>query len=203
MTAFMFLKIDRPCSTAATIVEKLSLANTISEASLATSVPPMPMATPMSACFRAGASFTPSPVIATISSCSFNIFTTICLCLGSMREKTAPSLPRSAIMLFSTSARSAWDMSANSLPVRDLAETSESGARIPSCREMASAVTLLSPVVMKTLMPALLHAAIASIHSGRGGSMIPTRPTNTMPCSTAAKPLGSQSTAWPGWDGPS
>lgn len=91
----MFLKIDRPCSTAATIVEKLSLANTISssaqlrcderifpnirqtqtmdhrtsltpraaEASLATSVPPMPMATPMSACFRAGASFTPSPVL--------------------------------------------------------------------------------------------------------------------------------------------
>jgi len=49
-----------------TIVEKLSSARTMSLASLATSVPVIPMATPMSASFRAGASFTPSPVIATM-----------------------------------------------------------------------------------------------------------------------------------------
>ena len=47
-----------------TMVEKLSSARTMSEASLATSVPAMPMATPMSASFSAGASFTPSPVMA-------------------------------------------------------------------------------------------------------------------------------------------
>lgn len=41
--------------------EKLSSANTISEADLATAVPD-PMAIPISAFFRAGASFTPSPV---------------------------------------------------------------------------------------------------------------------------------------------
>ena len=37
----------------------------MSAASLATSVPLMPMAMPMSAFFSAGASFTPSPVMAT------------------------------------------------------------------------------------------------------------------------------------------
>ena len=62
----MFEKIARPSSTAATIVAKLSSASTMSAASLETSVPVMPIATPMSAVFRAGASLTPSPVIATV-----------------------------------------------------------------------------------------------------------------------------------------
>ncbi len=55
----------RPSSTAALIVAKLSSVRTMSAASLETSVPLMPMATPMSACFSAGASLTPSPVMAT------------------------------------------------------------------------------------------------------------------------------------------
>jgi hypothetical protein len=49
------------------MVVKLSSSSTMSLASLLTSVPVMPMAMPMSACFSAGASFTPSPVIATNS----------------------------------------------------------------------------------------------------------------------------------------
>ena len=61
----MFAKIARPSSTAATIEAKLSSASTMSAASFETSVPVMPMAMPMSAFFSAGASFTPSPVIAT------------------------------------------------------------------------------------------------------------------------------------------
>ena len=61
----MLEKIARPSSTAATIEAKLSSASTMSAASLETSVPVMPIATPMSAVFRAGASLTPSPVIAT------------------------------------------------------------------------------------------------------------------------------------------
>ena len=56
----------RPASTAATIVAKLSSVSTIVEASRATSVPDRPIAIPMSARRSAGASFTPSPVIATI-----------------------------------------------------------------------------------------------------------------------------------------
>ena len=59
--SYMFL----PCLTASTIVTKLSSNKTISAAFFATSVPPFPIAIPISAFFKAGASFTPSPVIAT------------------------------------------------------------------------------------------------------------------------------------------
>lgn len=51
----------RPSSTADTIDEKLSSAKTISDADLATAVPD-PIAIPISAFFKAGASLTPSPV---------------------------------------------------------------------------------------------------------------------------------------------
>ena len=46
---------------------KLSSVRMMSEASLATSVPAMPMAKPTSAFFSAGASLVPSPVTATTS----------------------------------------------------------------------------------------------------------------------------------------
>ena len=55
----------RPSSTAWTIEAKLSSVRIMSAASLATSVPARPMATPMSAFLSAGASLTPSPVTAT------------------------------------------------------------------------------------------------------------------------------------------
>ena len=54
----------RPSSTADTMEAKLSSTRIMSAAAFATSVPVMPMAMPMSACLRADASFTPSPVIA-------------------------------------------------------------------------------------------------------------------------------------------
>ena len=57
----------RPFATALIIVAKLSSVRIMDAASLETSVPMIPMATPMSAFFKAGASFTPSPVMATIS----------------------------------------------------------------------------------------------------------------------------------------
>ena len=64
-----FLRLSyspRPSSTALTIVAKSSSVRIITAASFETSVPVMPIATPMSACLRAGASFTPSPVMATM-----------------------------------------------------------------------------------------------------------------------------------------
>ena len=61
----MLPTMPRPSSTAATIEAKLSSVRIIAAASLLTSVPVMPMAMPMSAFLSAGASFTPSPVIAT------------------------------------------------------------------------------------------------------------------------------------------
>ncbi len=78
----MFSYIPLPSFTAATIVEKLSSVNIISAAFLATSVPVIPMAHPIFATFNAGASFTPSPVIATISPWSCRAFTILTLCSG-------------------------------------------------------------------------------------------------------------------------
>ena len=63
----MLSKMRRPSRTACTIVVKLSSSSTIAAASRATAVPRDPMATPMSASRSAGASLTPSPVIATTS----------------------------------------------------------------------------------------------------------------------------------------
>ena len=64
--AFRILSyIFLPCFTASTIVTKLSSASIISAAFFATSVPFFPIAIPISAFFKAGLSFTPSPVIAT------------------------------------------------------------------------------------------------------------------------------------------
>jgi len=70
MYAMNFLMLPNtvlPSSMALTMVAKWSSSNTMSAASLATSVPHIPIATPMSACFRAGASLTPSPVTVTTS----------------------------------------------------------------------------------------------------------------------------------------
>ncbi len=81
----MFAKIARPSSTAATIDAKLSSDSTMSAASFETSVPVMPIATPMSAFFSAGASFTPSPVMATTAPERFSASTMRSLCSGSTR----------------------------------------------------------------------------------------------------------------------
>lgn len=64
MNCFVLLYIALPSATALTMVAKLSSASTMLLACLATAVPE-PMAMPMSALLRAGASLTPSPVIAT------------------------------------------------------------------------------------------------------------------------------------------
>ena len=70
------------------MVAKLSSVRITSEASFATSVPTIPIETPMSACFSAGASFTPSPVIATIWPCDCQACTMRTLCSGATRAYT-------------------------------------------------------------------------------------------------------------------
>ncbi len=62
-------KMPLPVFTPCFMDEKLSSVITISEVSLAKSVPVIPIATPAFANFRAGASLIPSPVIAHINSC--------------------------------------------------------------------------------------------------------------------------------------
>ena len=70
------------------MVAKLSSVRIITAASLETSVPVMPIATPMSAVFRAGASFTPSPVIATTLPFSLSSRTRRTLSSGATRATT-------------------------------------------------------------------------------------------------------------------
>ena len=79
---------------------KSSSVSTMSAASLATSVPVMPMATPMSACLSAGASLTPSPVMATTWPLDCSASTRRSFCSGVTRAKT---LVRSASSMNSSS----------------------------------------------------------------------------------------------------
>src|SRR5262245_19430280 len=78
--------MTRPCSTAATMVAKLSSVMISDADSLATSVPLIPIATPMSALLRAGASLTPSPVMATNWPRCCSASTSRGLCRGETRE---------------------------------------------------------------------------------------------------------------------
>ena len=118
----VLLKMLRPCSIAETIVAKLSSASTISAASFATSVP-VPIATPISARFSAGASFTPSPVIATTSLFFWSRSTSWLLCDGSVRERMTT--------LLATLAFFSGDIASNSRPVNDRSCTSSSGPNRP------------------------------------------------------------------------
>ena len=43
-----------------------------------------------------------------------------------------------------------------------------------------------TPVIMTGLMPARRQVATATLHSGRGGSIIPTRPIKVSPCSNSS-----------------
>ena len=82
-----FPKILLPSSTANTMVEKLSSINTKSLAFCVTAVPLRPMATPTSAHFSAGASLTPSPVMATTCPEAIKLATMATLSLGKARQK--------------------------------------------------------------------------------------------------------------------
>ncbi len=64
----------------ATIEVKLLSMTMMSEASLVTAVPVFPIAIPTDASFKAGASLTPSPVIATTFCCFFQARTIFNLC---------------------------------------------------------------------------------------------------------------------------
>ena len=129
-----------PSSTALTIVAKLSSVRIITAASLETSVPVMPIAMPMSACLSAGASLTPSPVIADDVALALEDVDEADLVLGRDAGDDADVVdlarrPASSLI------------AANSAPV--IARPS-----MPSWRAIASAVTAWSPVIIRTWMPA-------------------------------------------------
>ena len=170
-------KILLPSSMALTMVAKLSSAMTISEASLVTSVPVLPMATPISAAVRAGASFTPSPVMATMWPLAFRASTmrTLCSAVTLANTDTSSMCSRRSSELI----RSSWTPSITSpLP-------------IPSSLPMALAVRRWSPVIMTVLMPAILLTLIASGTSFLGGSIMPVRPAKISPDSMQSTSTGS------------
>ena len=77
--------MTRPSSMAAAIVSNRSSCRTMDAASLATSVPRSPMATPTSDFLSAGASLTPSPSMATISPRAWSASITVSLSCGATR----------------------------------------------------------------------------------------------------------------------
>ena len=131
LIAFRILRYTfRPLATALIIVAKLSSVRIMEAASLETSVPIFPMATPMSAFLRAGASLTPSPVMATIWPFRCHALTILILCSGDTRAYT---LIRSRFRSSSSSA-----MSSSSGPLTAIPPS----FNIPIFSAMAAAVIL-------------------------------------------------------------
>ena len=133
MTIFLTLAYTpRPCSTALMMLAKLSSSRIMVAASRDTSVPVRPIATPISALLRAGASFTPSPVTATICSMLFSAETTCILCSGATRAKIT------SCGSCSSAFRSSDVIDSRSTPV--ITRTSRSPRTMPMRRAIASAV---------------------------------------------------------------
>ncbi len=85
----IFLKMVRPSLMASTMVAKLSSLSVRSATDRETSVPFLPMATPMCASLSAGASLTPSPVMVTMSPFALSALMMRSLCSGLTRAKMA------------------------------------------------------------------------------------------------------------------
>ncbi len=161
------------------MVAKLSSVRVMSAAPFATSVPVIPIAQPMSAAFSAGASLTPSPVMATTWPFRCHAFTIRILFSGDTRAYTAMC----SIWLSSSASVSVSSVA----PVMALSESS----RMPRALAMAEAVTIWSPVIMTGLMPALRQVATAALASGRGGSIMPSRPKKVRLCSNPSGVIDS------------
>ena len=152
------------------------------------------MATPTSARFSAGASLTPSPVMATTAPSACSASTRRSLCSGLVRAKTVASR--------ATRRRPPWSRPSSSGPVTAFG----SWAR-PSWRAMASAVATWSPVIILIPIPAARQSRTAAIASVRGGSISPSSPRKTRPpsispmTSRAGSPgmvrVATASTRWP------
>mmetsp|Transcript_39545 Transcript_39545/g.92568 ORF Transcript_39545/g.92568 Transcript_39545/m.92568 type:complete len:230 (+) Transcript_39545:173-862(+) len=171
----------------------------ISAAFCATCVPVCPMAKPTSARLRAGASLVPSPVTATVwgtpmRDCWMPV-TRVSLSRGEERARTrrwGHILSNSAWSMVSSSLTT---LSLKSIPVmmQRSEAASSSGVRMPHFLAMAAAVRGLSPVTIRTTMPAPLHVLIASGTSARTGSSRPTRPMRVRPCSQLSLSSGTSS----------
>ena len=160
----MLLYILLPSSTATTIVEKESSIKTMSDADFVTSVPVIPIPIPTWASLIAGASFTPSPVIATIFPLFWSAKTILSLWAGFTLAYTEYLLT----IFFSSSSL----YLSSSLP----SIASLSLSIIPTFFAIAVAVSIESPVIIIGLMPAFLHKMTLFLTLSLGGSIIPKIP---------------------------
>mmetsp|Transcript_39313 Transcript_39313/g.77512 ORF Transcript_39313/g.77512 Transcript_39313/m.77512 type:complete len:221 (+) Transcript_39313:1336-1998(+) len=193
----------RPSSMPSTMAEKSSESKIMSAASLETSVPAMPMAHPMSACDKAGESFTPSPVTATMWPIFCAALTMRSFWVGLVRANTTS--------LYSiTCWISASDMLSKSVPAHTIASemAAASCCEIPlsSIRSwmggvfmmftvlaMAAAVMGWSPVTITTFTPARCAESTELGTASRGGSMRAMRPMYTRLSEVSARPLSLHS----------
>ena len=133
-----------------------------------------PIDIPMSAFFSAGASFTPSPVIATTAPVLLNAFTILTLCSGETLANT-----EYFIIFFSNCSSEILFSSAPVIAISFFLS-------IPKSFAIATAVTIWSPVIITVFIPAFLHVAIAAFTPSLGGSTIPINPTKLSPFSIVA-----------------
>ena len=173
-----------PHLTAVIIEAKLSSRRIMSEASLATSVPVIPMAKPTSAFLRAGASLVPSPVTATTLFSSLSPVTNMYLSSGVERASTFRffAMARKAALLPISSLRRPVSLGSSILrrpPISSLnywpsmqtnSLSLSSWVRIPASRALAVAVSILSPVTILILIPAEKHLLAEATISGLKGS---------------------------------
>lgn len=183
LTFWMLSNSLLPSSTAVTIEAKLSSVRTMSAASLATSLPFMPMAMPTSDFLSAGESLTPSPVMTQNARRRCMASTMRTFVDGLHLASTSGSLSMaSTCALLRASNALACMMACGSMGAPAAA-----GGRMPTSRAMAVAVLTWSPVSMCTVMPARWHLSTAGALSTRGGSYRPTRPTKSRPASAVSR----------------
>ena len=156
-----------------TIDEKLLSMRMISDASLATSVPEMPIEKPTLAVLSAGPSFVPSLVTLTISRIILRVSTRIFWSSGEERAKTSSrSRGTMAIILDWES----WRKFMIILP----------GVKLTHCVAMERAVRTLSPVHILKVTPARWHLMTAW-RTSRRGSSIPAMPMRIEFCERSSK----------------
>ncbi|RUS22692.1 hypothetical protein BC937DRAFT_87735 [Endogone sp. FLAS-F59071] len=131
-----------PHMMALTMLEKLSSIRMMLDASLATSVPVIPIENPTSAILSAGPSFVPSPVTATISPSSLSLRTSTRLSSGLDRASTC-----SLGMIASISEGGSFLNTGPSMTIPPC-------VWIPHCLAILLAVRTLSPVTIRTKTPA-------------------------------------------------
>uniref|UniRef100_A0A1E1ITC7 Uncharacterized protein n=1 Tax=Leishmania guyanensis TaxID=5670 RepID=A0A1E1ITC7_LEIGU len=154
---------SRDTSIASTTTLRPGSVSTMSAAARAASVAPC-TAIPTSARFSAGASFTPSPVIAHVNPRWRSVSTIMNLCSGN----TCANPPTDSIMSPYFSPRSAGRSFA-SLICGSLSAVRMFGSRF-SMRHISFAISKWSPVIIFTSTPYSLLRRIVSFVSGRGGS---------------------------------